>query len=196
MKQLLLELENQLKKANATVLNSLNSGLDIDKIRNLEKSNNFELIPEIIELYQWKNGSHFTDSGNYFRIKKGTLMPLSKAFAEYNDFIENEFEYFHKFYFPIIESIGGEFLVVECDKKSEMFGMILNYDTKYVFMTNGATPVYDSIPSMIRSIINCFLNKAYFFNEKGKCDIDYDLEKEIIDIHNPNVKKYKSNDSY
>jgi len=194
MQKLLQELENCLATIKAPVLLSLNSGLSIAEIGNLERANKFELLPELKEIYLWKNGTHYTENGSYTLLKNGTLMSLTKAFAEYNHFINSQFEYFLHSYFPIFESIGGEFLVAECNTKSKMCGMILHYDIDNVFMTEGPTPVFDSIPTMIRSIIECYLKKAYIFSKEGNFEIDRELEREIIDAHNPKSKAYKIND--
>ncbi|KIC94444.1 SMI1/KNR4 family protein [Flavihumibacter solisilvae] len=195
MKQLLEALEVLLVKINAPLLYSLNEGLDGNNILDLERANGFELPSEIKELYKWKNGSNADYDpriGGGFLFRSAILMPLTKAYAEYNYTISNQFDFYLDSYFPLFESLNEEFFVIDCDPESETFKMILSYQTKHVYLTAGAVPVYDSPQTMIESITRCFSEKAYYYTKINQFEVDYELEDEIKASLNPKARYLKS----
>jgi hypothetical protein len=60
---------------------------------------------------------------------------------------------------PILEDNGGPMLLIECNKKSKQFGMILEYDINAVDYDTTITK-YDSITTLFQTIIEIYSNNT------------------------------------
>ena len=94
----------------------------------------------------------------------------------------------------VFESGGGDMLVMECDKKSNHYGMIYEYDlgaTDYEVMITK----YDSLSSLLDTIIKCYKEKLFTINPlKGVNRSNFDLflcEVKISKEYNPMSEYWK-----
>ena len=195
MKELLLKFEELLTKLNPSLIANMNPGLSIKSIQEKIELTDLQLPDEIIELYKWKNGAidvanQITGPRQLFR--RAILMNIDKAIWEHNNFTKQEFGFYLNAYFPLFESLGEEFFVVDCDPGSKTFNMILSYEIKGVYLTGGAVPVFDNPVKMIETIIRCYEKNVYKFDSSAnRFNSNMSMERGIIIEMNPNANKIR-----
>jgi hypothetical protein len=185
LQKLMVELERILKQYSPYLYERLRSPLDSSIIK--DGFGKFGIYDEkIIELYQWKDGinNDGTVPTNAFEFCSfGVLLSLEYASTIYtSQILSNQWD---KSIFPIIGNFSGDFLLYNSDPQSEQYGMISLYSPALFFMED--LPLYyDSIESMIKTTIECFITGAYKYDNKNLLlDVDLDLQYEISAKLNP-----------
>lgn len=129
--------------------------------------------PYLKELYLWRNGIPYdvalpTHSFDFCTF--GVIPPL--------DYLKNVLDlesadFWKRSYIPIIASYGGDFLLYESDENTESYGMLFLYSPNLGYVYDQIS-YYDSLESMVRTIIECFELNAF----------SYDSQNMILDVIN------------
>ncbi len=182
MNKNLIELEGLLRKIRPGLLSSLNPGIgDVNEYKT--KLLNLSINPpeSFFQLFQWKNGTKFSEEkqlGELYLMPLGLFLSLEDSVK-----INNEIKHWNNSFFPICSSEVGDFLLLNCNHDSEKFGSITNYSF-HDFPTNQQK--YDSIDSMINTLIKCYSQNIYYLDSNGLLDYDDEKEFEISAKLNPN----------
>ncbi|HVX51819.1 MAG TPA: SMI1/KNR4 family protein [Chitinophagaceae bacterium] len=188
LKELLVEFEDALIKAQCPILKKLKAGHDAVFVKELLNRWNIQ-NGGLTTLYSWKNGlMNMADSviGEIELFPNGSMLPLEEAEEVYNIYTQEE-SYWDKNLFPIFTNGGGDYLLYDVDNKSPTYEMIFLYAPSLLLDEKPQTK-YDSLESLIETQIQCLNNDSYNFDSKGIYDIDYDLLYEISAKHNPKSK--------
>lgn len=113
----------ELQIKNAPILQRLNPG----KSRN-ELANNFNSInvPEnLLQLYEWKDGTNIDNAviGECWIFKMGSFISSQRATQCYQKNVGRD-EFWNDSKFPIFESLGGDFYLIDINNKSSTYGLI------------------------------------------------------------------------
>src|SRR5690242_7062032 len=131
MKHSLTKLEQTLNAIPDSVVRYLRIGIS-RRTAELKVSNFPTTLPvEVFDLYEWRNGTNLETGVQIkalYLMRNGCLIPLERAIEQYQYFTENEFEFYTKFYFPLIDSFGEECLVIDCNPTSQTYRMVLSYE--------------------------------------------------------------------
>lgn len=190
MKTLLLDLEKKLIEKKNPILDYLDppSG-NFDEQRFIELTRKLKLEPssDLIDLYSWKKGLKgelaLDISFDYRMFSFGSPI-FYKDTSNLYILDESTDGLFTGKYLPFVfHGILEDPILIDLSKRSKTRGSI------YYFCPNvtlSATPVqiYDSLQSMIESIIECYQKEAYIIDEAGLLDVN-DLEQEITRKLNP-----------
>lgn len=184
IKQLIIQYEKLLSDKKANVLKSLQKGLKEKEILFAIKSTS---IPNNVKsMYESRNG--IPDSSDlpieeleYF--PDGIMLSLDSAIENFN-ITRNGVK---KSLFPLFTDGGGSLFLIETDSKDENYLMILYYSPSLLLSENPVT-IYDSLEKLFETIVKCLVSGAYFINENGTFEVDYDLKYEISEEMNPNSK--------
>ncbi len=128
----------------------------------------FRLPDEVLELYQWHNGTpddHATRDVNLFYYHR--FLPLEEAYAMYRRLMQVNVDIGGEGYdpnlFPLF-TFAGEYYSVWFGPPSEHFGAIY-------FVFHGDGHVYDSLTSMLGAILECYDTQAYHIHD-GEIVVD------------------------
>lgn len=163
MNVLLTDLEIELKKINSPLLPLLNPGLEEAEINKKLKPIGITLPPEAMDIFKWHNGTHFRDD----KLARGQNLFFGAVFSALEIAVENYIYYsksdrdFKKQYFTLFETIQGVMFLIDCDKKSTTYGMILQHDISRAVSAKVVTPIYDSISCWAETVIQCYRTGIY-----------------------------------
>lgn len=196
--QLLLELE----KSKSPVLPYLQPGISKKEIDNSLQLAGIDISfpKEVYSLYGWKNGINDEDSesrpiGELRLFTLGIFVSLNLATVNYLGRAIRK-SYWSKGLFPLFESGGGDYYLIDTNKRSRKHGMILFYSPSNPFF-QGAVSIFDSLDSCLTSIIECYRAKAYYFDpDSSYFDIEGELETAIWRKHNPKSEYYRILDKF
>jgi hypothetical protein len=171
----------QLTRLQRPVVKLLQPGLSLDEIAQYEKKLSFKLTPELILLYQLKNGTTAPENtpledmwffpGFYF---------LSLGEAADVCLRRQRSRQWKKDGFPVFADGGGDFYVVSCDAKSPagVIGFMHGEPEQEV--------EYQSLAAMFETIAECLIEGA-FFVKNDDFEIDDAKHEQIAAKLNPNV---------
>ena len=184
IKRLLFELESELNRHNAPVLRGLKPGKAEIDLRNIFGS--LDIPDEIYALLQWKDGTDADNRpiGQSWIFPKGALMSAEKAVRYYQNFVNSD-EYWIDGMFPVFESLGGDFYLVDINKSSPTSGFVFYYSRSAVDFETIISK-YDSLETLLGSVVECFRTGAYYFADAtGFLMSQYLMEREINMKNNP-----------
>lgn len=165
----------------------LKPGISTAQIQKESQKLGLPFSDQLSQMYNWKNGVEIEEKslGIYYLFRLGIYYDLEKATCLYLGLNDTDV-YWKKSMFPLFGSGGGEFFLIDLDVNSNTYESIILYypgnpDFEVTIM------IYDSLESLIRTIIECYEKKAYsVIEEKFKhLKIDSKLEKEIAMRNNP-----------
>jgi hypothetical protein len=190
MNESILNLHQVLSALPVSVLSYLNAGVPRSEAEACLNHLPFKLPAGVFELYEWRNGTDTNGFNGYLKelylLRRGCFMPLSDSIEQYEHFRDNDFEYYSASFFPLVNSFGEEHLVIDCDPQSPTYHMILSYEIKHVYLSEGAVPIYDSLQSMLETVTACYLQGAYFYAPGSPVlQIDFEAEEAITEKMNP-----------
>jgi len=197
-KQLFLEM----KASNSPLWSYLQPGISKEVVdNNLTKANLDVAFPdEIYSLYEWHNGvneneAREKDIGELSLFKLGIFSSLSFAIDNYIEYaVQNS--YWSKGLFPLFESGGGDYYLIDSNKHSATYKMIFFYSPSNSYF-QGVASIFDSLDSLLSSVIECYREKAYYFSpDSPDLEIKPKLEMAIWRKHNPNSEYYRILDKY
>jgi hypothetical protein len=101
---------------------------------------------------------------------------------------------FKKHYFSLFETLGGVMYLINCDKNSPNYGMILNHDISRIISPQVVTTMYDSMACFIETITQCY-SRGIYKNEQDGTQVllssDWRAEVELSRQMNPNSDYWK-----
>ncbi len=175
--RLLLKLEKELKKANCPVLEYLNPGISKFEVDQLLKQFDLKLPTECYTLYAWKNGTGKTPKNiQTWILPLGMFSSIENSIEMYK-VLAGKDAHWSKTMFMIFEGDGsGDWFLLECNKKSPYYGMLFFHSITNVDF-DVIISMYDSIESFITTLIECFSEKAYYYEDNF---LQIDQKKSII----------------
>jgi len=198
MLNLLKELEKYLIEFNNPVVKYLDSGIpfDPDHFAEMLALLQLDVSEDLNALYSWKPGLKkeiVNDLDFNFRVfNRGTHIEYTEALHTYQILVLQEKEIFENRFFPfiLIPGLGlGDPVLIDLSKKSKTFGQIF-YDSPATGITE-PTSIFDSLSSMIETIIECYRKGVYTLLKDGTLDFD---SKKILAVSsriNPNSDYWK-----
>jgi len=191
--QLLLnKIFNCLKRINSPLVEFLNDGIDKTNINTRLKKYNLEFPEEVYSLYGWKNG--VTDKeehlmGHIMLFIMGIFSSFDRSCNSYQEWCGKD-RYWNKTLFPLFESGGAGFHLIQCDPSSVNYGMIYFYDIS-ADEFDTIIGKYDSLKTLLQSVYDCYLLDIYTFNKYGIFTvIDYEKSFKISKKYNPRCYQY------
>ena len=156
-----------------------------DFLQNLGEAG--EVSENLREIFLWKNGIR-QDGGLFTRSYRlcsfGVIPPLEDVITY--QIISSQDNDWPSSLVPLVTSYNGEFLLLEADMSKQNFGMLELYCPTFGYVYERIT-YYDSIYSMIQTIIERFESGAFVYNnEKMTLAEDMDLVFKISTALNPN----------
>lgn len=188
---LLIKLESFLNDTNAPILRRLNPGIPQKTTESI--FGELDIIEEIYQLYSWRNGTQIDKEakiGEYWIFKMGMFMSAERAIECYRKKAgQDQFWDINKF--PLFESRGGEYYLVDCNRNNETFGMVFFHSIGAVDFDTIITK-YDSLETLFETILECFMQKVYYYDHASNTlEFNPKLEREIIKKNNPKSEYWK-----
>lgn len=200
MKNLFEELEDRLKAITSPVLPLLNESINETQLSKELAVINFKLPTNGFELYSWRNGTSFNSkliNMAQTLFFNGRFPSIERSIEVYKYYSEHDRD-FKKSYFSLFETVGGVMYLLDCDEKSNQYGMLLKHDISLSVSAKVVTSVYDSIDQFLRTIIECYQEGIYFIDDiefNGEAhkvlNSDYPREIEVSRKLNPRSAYWK-----
>jgi len=174
-----------LTQSNAYVLDFFLPGLTREDIYTQTEDAKVILPEDAYKLYQWRNGianiyAHNFNHQPFFSF--GIFYSLQSAIELYKSHsLVNG--YWEDCYFPLFTNGGGDFILLNIDEKSREYEMVYLYSPS-INLSIEPVSIYDSIKTMLDTILLCYQKKAYFF-EGRELAVNTRLEFEIGQFKNP-----------
>lgn len=178
-----------LRSWNLPVGNLLNDGLSEIEILRSFKNAGLKPTRELIELYQWRNGSP---------VEEGTVLDDVQIIPGYhllslNDAIKSylamkDDSRWNPLWFPIFANGGGDFYAADLSKSdgnsSPIIGFILGESEQEV--------EYQDFNTMMITFSECFEKGIVYKTEEGYLEMDDDHQAEVAMKNNPEVEYWHS----
>jgi len=188
---LLKNLNALLNSIHAPILKRLNKGITTEDASRV--FGDLQFPEEVFQLYNWHNGMALEEKGKigeFWLFSLGAILPAEMAMKIYKMKVGND-KYWDIDKFPLFESRGGEYFLIDIDKNRETYGMIFLYSVGAVDF-EVIISMYDSLESLFETIIRCFQQGAYFYNHITKTlGFNPDLERAIVRKYNPRADYWK-----
>jgi hypothetical protein len=175
----LRELEQCLLEFHNPVLKYLEEGtpFDPDHFANMLYLLQLEASEDLNALYTWKPGLKKEIIGtlgfNFHLFDMGSHIEYTEALREYQVLVLREEELFSNRFLPFVlmPGLGLEApILIDLSKKSKTFGQIF-YDSPATGVTE-PTSIFDSLGSMIETVIACYREGVYNISNEGVLDTD------------------------
>ena len=167
----------------------LNDALGEAEIKRLFESAGLTPTKELLELYQWKNGT---------KVTQGTMLDDIQIipgfhFLSLQDSVSNYLamkndKQWSPSWFPVFANGGGDFYAIDLSKsdgdKAPIIGFILGEVEQEV--------EYQSLTTMLLTFCECYEKNIVFRTEDGYLEMDDDEQAEIALKHNPDVEFWQS----
>ena len=91
--------------------------------------------------------------------------------------------------FILFESGGGEMFLIDCDERSTTYRHIFIhtlFDVDYGVLTG----CYDSLESMLETILQCYKEGVFYYNESELFFSNFSKEIQISREYNPKSEKW------
>jgi hypothetical protein len=175
--QILSEVELELSQRRAPILARLAKGKAETELK--EIFTNIIVPRELFSLYKWKGGT-VTENvaiGECWLFKMGALISPEKALKLYERRV-NKDEYWTEGMFPIFESLGGDYYLLDINESSPTCGMLFFYSRSAVDFETIISK-YDSLQTLFATILECFRREAYYYDNDNTLGFDAKLERNI-----------------
>lgn len=197
LKHFLHDLDEVLYKKRIPIIKFFNNGVDRNNL--VELFNKFAIpfdpIEELFLFFEWHNGINMAllDTEPDVDITLFTLgIPCSieesfRAYLYYS--VENSF--WTTNLFPLFESSGGDYFLIDFNKNSKGFKKIFFFSPSNPYF-QGTISIYDSLLLLIESIIECYEKNIYKLDEAmEELIIQPKLETEVFRKNNPLSEYWK-----
>lgn len=183
--EILDQINLYLTQSNAYALDFLLPGLAKEDIDTQTGDGKVILPEDVYKLYQWRNGianiyDHNFNHQPFFSF--GIFYSLQSAIELYKSHSIVD-QYWSDCYFPLFTNGGGDFILLNIDEQSEENGMVYLYSPS-INLSIEPVSIYDSIKTMLDTILLCYQKQAYFF-ENRELAVNTKLEFEIGQLKNP-----------
>jgi len=189
---LLVELESLLKASNYLIVTKFNDGKEEKEIAEYLHNLKFSARKDFVDLYKWKNGvSNLFQGGNIGQLElfaNGIMLPLEYAISTYTLEVKVQ-KKFNSYFFPIFTSGGGDYILINFNTKSKLFGQLFLYSPS-LLMTNAPMSIYDSLEVLFETILSIYKEKGYSF-KNNVLEVDYEIESLISRRLNPKSDFWK-----
>jgi hypothetical protein len=174
-------LEDYLIKINAPIIEKLGQGIDSSESLLLKSS--YDLPPDVLTLYRWKNGTNtLADDliGNVKLFSSAIFIPIERAIEIQRSMTKDKYGW-DVTKFTLFESGGGEYFLIDCDIESASYEMIFFHSIGAIEFDRIIT-MYDSLDALFLTICQCFSSGAYFYEGKVfkiNNDLEFEISKKI-----------------
>ncbi len=183
---LLNQLSKELERIKSPLIDFFQPGIarrDIDE--KLKKEGVALQMPaEVFDLYKWRNGlkEEILDSkaiGEISLFSLGIFSSLAAAIKSYQHYaIQNK--YWDEGMFPLWESGGGDFYLIDCNKKSKTYRRIMFFSHIDPIVSDGVKSKFDSIETLIQSILECYQRGIYRYDYPDRSFLEVDDKLQLI----------------
>jgi hypothetical protein len=143
----------------------------------------------ILKLYEWRDGSKINmieEIGLFQFCSFGYFLSFRDGLSFKNQFnLDGVFN--NKNYFPIIASLGGDFLLVDLSKKRSK---VYLYSPN--LLINNPIEIFSTVENFIETVYECFLKVGYNYDSQFYLEIDNEIEREIALKINPKIEYWKN----
>lgn len=178
MQEILNRLQQALIEKRMPIVGYLNPGLPKQEIVQYFTELNLQINEEVVSLFNWRNGIQWENipTGKLIFGPRGVYFPLQESINIYKRESPKKYP---NYFFPIFSDAS---YLICLDRNVDSWGMVF----KYSLQMNKGKPMscFDSIPAMISTITECFLQNAYFIDD-GMFDYDPEMERNIALQYNP-----------
>jgi hypothetical protein len=199
LQQTLFDLDSVLRKKRIPIIRFLDNGINRSYLTELFRKFKirFDPVEEIYSLFEWHNGINMglieNDPHSDVDTDLFTLgIPCSiersiDAYLKYS--VENNF--WPSNLFPLFESSGGDYFLIDLDKNSNESKKIFFFSPSNPYF-QGTISKFDSLLCLIESIIECYEKDIYKLDDKaGELLIQPKLETEVFRKNNPLSEYWK-----
>jgi hypothetical protein len=164
--QKLGNLYSEFERVKSPLVNFLQPGISTDYINKEIKNIGIVLPPEVYQLYSWKNGTNNEKKplGAKWMFPGGKFANIEDSVSAYHYYAGKD-GIWKKQMFMLFMSGGGEMYLIDCNKNAVSYGMILRHSIGAVD-TAVLTTVYDSLESLIDTLLACYQEDAFFYAEE------------------------------
>ena len=145
---------------------------------------------DLITFYSWKGGINGASifNNNYIELcSYGCYIDMRSAVSLY--LLDQATQKDLNQVLPIIQSNSGDFIGIALNENSCNSGKLL-VSSPSITLSDKLITIYDSLHSFVKTILNCYEQKAYVLNESVLV-VDYEKEAEISGILNPSSDFWK-----
>lgn len=145
---------------------------------------------DLITFYSWKGGINGASifNNNYIELcSYGCCIDMRSAVSLY--LLDQATQKDLNQVLPIIQSNSGDFIGIDLNENSCNSGKLL-VSSPSITLSDKLITIYDSLHSFVKTILNCYEQKAYVLNESVLV-VDYEKEAEISGILNPSSDFWK-----
>jgi hypothetical protein len=181
-----------LRKLKIPLTELLQNGIDKSII--VEKFAKLKLnIPEeVFTLYSWKNGTFPSEKhtlNQMWVFPGGILSSIDESIEMYQKYAGLD-SYWTSSMFMLFEDGGGEMYLIDTDRNSPTYKMIIKHSIGAVDYDVIIT-VYDSLEALFKSVLECFETGAYNYESNGKMQFDWQQSVVISRKYNPRSDLWK-----
>ena len=200
--ELCRQLLAELKTSKSPLLSYLQPGISKEVVDDTLRKANLDIVfpDEVYSLYGWKNGinedeSELKDLGELSLFQLGIFTSLNLSMNSYLGWAVQK-GYWSQGLFPLFESGGGDYYLIDTNSKSTTYKMILLYSPSNPYIRH-AVSIFDSLDSWLTSVIECYRQKAYFFDsDSSYLEIDPKIQNAIWRKNNPNSEYFRILENY
>ena len=145
---------------------------------------------DLITFYSWKGGINGASifNNNYIELcSYGCCIDMRSSVSLY--LLDQATQKNLNQVLPIIQSNSGDFIGIDLNENSCNSGKLL-VSSPSITLSDKLITIYDSLHSFVKTILNCYEQKAYVLNESVLV-VDYEKEAEISGILNPSSDFWK-----
>ena len=191
LQKFLEDSDRVLHKLNAPILQRLNQGISTEEVEAMLKGR--QLPPEVYQLYSWHNGTVLDVNvpiGELWLFPGAAFMSCARA-MEVDKIRSGKDKYWNAKKFPLFESRGGEYFLIDGNQGSRTAGMIFFHSAGSVDFDTVISK-FDSLETLFNTIVTCFQQGAYFYDNINKMvGFNPDLERHISRQLNPRSAYWK-----
>jgi hypothetical protein len=191
------QLLKELEIARSPLLSHFQPGISRRVVNDVLGKNyvKLKLPDEVYLLYQWRNGlnddevnSKASDEVGLFNL--ATFPSLKISIQNYQGAYLHGHPWF-KGLFPLFDNGLGDFYLIDTDKGSDTYKMIMFYSPLISHIAKCAS-IFDSLDSCLITVAECYRKRAYYYTPDSPClKIDPKLELSIWERNNPKSEYYK-----
>ncbi len=200
--ELCAQLFEELKRVGSPLISLLQPGIPREMVdKKLGAADVGISFPdEVYSLYEWKNGVEDDESSEYTvgELRLFTLGIFDSFDVAKGSYLEWSVrgDYWPRELFPLFESCGGDYYLIDTNAHSSTYRMIMFYSPSNPYF-QGVASIFDSLDSCLTSIIECYRKQAYFFTSGSRSlETRPEIVNEIWEKNNPNSEYFRILEKY
>ncbi len=186
----LYEISVAASKLGIDLASNMNPAATPEEIESETKELPFQLPSEVLDLYRWKNGVLLRGQQCETRmVPRFYFMPLQRSVASTRfriSTVGSDYSEWRKSWYSLCEDLAGDHYALEVSRGEESCGRI--YSVQGV---RDPFPAFWSFEMMLRSILECYRQGAYYIDEDGCLDEDVEICDPICRQFNNGLSPYK-----